>query len=109
MLPTLKAKEIHLHEVIQLLTLGVKNSETSLLGLSMTQLERRVMRVCGSIYPSNFSATIVLLMTVFHFSDSSTALIRVKYFQTTAVKKTNRRIDVKFRHLDLLGRFNSSI
>ncbi|KAH9277961.1 Vacuolar protein sorting-associated protein 13D [Echinococcus granulosus] len=35
--------------------------------------------------------------------DSSTALIRVKYFQSSTGRKTSRLFDVKFRHLDLLG------
>ncbi|VUZ38864.1 unnamed protein product, partial [Hymenolepis diminuta] len=35
------------------------------------------------------------------------ALIRVKYLQTKTAKKVNRNIDVKFRHLDLLGNLNT--
>ena len=34
---------------------------------------------------------------------ASTALIRVKYFQSSTPLRTARRVDVKFRHLDLLG------
>ncbi|VDN96296.1 unnamed protein product [Rodentolepis nana] len=41
--------------------------------------------------------------------DASTALIRVKYLQTKTAKKLNRNIDVKFRHLDLLGNLNTLI
>ncbi|KAL5964251.1 Vacuolar protein sorting-associated protein 13D [Taenia solium] len=41
--------------------------------------------------------------------DSSTALIRVKYFQSSSGMKISRLLDIKFRHLDLLGNLDTLV
>ncbi|KAL5103024.1 Vacuolar protein sorting-associated protein 13D [Taenia crassiceps] len=41
--------------------------------------------------------------------DASTALIRVKYFQSSTGMKTSRLLNVKFRHLDLLGNLDTLV